>query len=72
MQFFYQINFSSLKVLKGLVEQIPIPKIKDKDMSRKAASLAKAIDKNHDDSEARDQFDDLVFNHYGLSKRKLR
>ncbi|MDB2447059.1 N-6 DNA methylase, partial [bacterium] len=69
-QYFYQINFGSLKVLRGFVEQLPLPNLKDDDFSE-ALRLATKLEENPADSDAMNEMNSLMYGFYGLTANQI-
>lgn len=70
-QYFYQINFSSIKVLRSYLEKIPLPNIKDDDLFAEALRLSGKLEENPSDKRAQKEFDSLMYGFYGLSANQI-
>ena len=69
-QYFYEINFGSLKVLRGCLEELPIANFKGQDLAL-ATELAEKLESNPTDADLQQDFDQLLFDFYKLDQNQI-
>ena len=69
-QYFYEINFGSLKVLRGCLEELPIANFKGRDLAL-ATELAEKLESNPTDADLQQDFDQLLFDFYKLDQNQI-
>lgn len=70
MQFYYKRSFSSIKVLRHYLEQLPLPIFEGEDL-QKAESFAEKLEATGGDQAVIQEFDDFLFSYYGFDQESI-
>ena len=71
MQYFFKMNFGSLKVLRSYLEQIPLPNISDQARYVDFLALSESLEESKGRDDLIAKFDSMVFDYYQLSEKQI-